>query len=1226
MNAMEKKTMIGTNGPKEGKRREWTIRRALAACCLASAVAAACDGGGSPVTLGPPGRNAGQGPIVKFDLFGLPLPEVPLPNDIATRPDPNSPTGRRLNAAVIVAPTELEREARRKIDKLDGWGVYGAVSVGFTHEDKAQARLDVLDIRRLHAGDDFDFRDDAVYVINVEPSCRGRRSESECADYGKPVAIELGEGNFPIVLQDPDRYYENDPRGTTSNILFETIEEDVNPRDGVLQPEEDTDFDGILDHPNLYPGGTDDAADLLTFYEYQTETLIMRPMIPLRERTRYAVVLTTRLRGVNGHPVRSPFPYFHHVDQAADLADLGSILGQSEYYGEGMGLDQVAFAWTFTTQSVRQDIIEMTNGLYGRGVFARLAAEFPREMYVNRLWECNPSYPGSCIGENALPANLYAVTVEELMPILSDVAEEAFGVSADELEPLLRTYQYAKHFVFGWVTSPQFLDNDGDGWEEEAWDVNWRTGRGKHTPGRVNFVAVVPKDEYRISYNRQNGRPDDAPAPVVFYGHGYTGFRIEGLGFAGSLAKYGLATVTWDAVHHGTGMDATLRDVATGIFSVQNLHAAGHALLDDRAVDLDNDKYDGRGSDESDLLPPPCGRRPCIPTMHFDVPFSGRQRLDFEDHLPGGDIRNDRPNAWLGRWEAGDPGRWTPNVMYQDDQEDSAGDFWTAYVFHTRDVVRQSALDLIRIIHVMEGFDGTRPASFDVDGDGDTDQYDFDADGTPDLAGDFDGDTLVDLGGPGNDYYVWGQSLGGIMSGVLGGTHPSIHAVAPVAGGGGLGDVGVRSTQGGVKEAVILRIMGPLVVTVPANTRYDTRPDRNRTACCEASTCDPSIVSLRFIVPQQNNTGEIEIACLNRGASEFTIAPRDVVVLRNMNRPGEARCAVADAERRTRLSIPSDLHDPLEITIYDGSGAAGWPLQEGAPNCRVAAGVTPRSVTRGTGAGARDVFRIETFEVPRQTFEWHAFEQGAPLVAVAEGYGLRRGMPEFRRFLGLAQMILDPADPAVYAPHYRNSMVVNTVGDMNVPVSTGIAIARTAGILRFDRDAVNPAWEDIGVEGVPRRPGGRTPNRVLVDTHVLMGLERLVPWRGTAPEGALFDADDFAQGTDGFGQPRLRPALRAWRSSRPGEACSVIPDAYGAPLRVECPGGVSSLVLPYISPGGEHGFELPDPDLAFDVNTYMVNMIGRYFGTRARVMEYALCMHDNSCSWIPPLPFGPDWP
>jgi hypothetical protein len=55
---------------------------------------------------------------------------------------------------------------------------------------------------------------------------------------------------------------------------------------------------------------------------------------------------------------------------------------------------------------------------------------------------------------------------------------------------------------------------------------------------------------------------------------------------------------------------------------------------------------------------------------------------------------------------------------------------------------------------------------------------------------------VVDVGGPDAPYFATGGSLGGILSMTLGGADASVRAAAPVSGGGGLTDVGIRSTQG----------------------------------------------------------------------------------------------------------------------------------------------------------------------------------------------------------------------------------------------------------------------------------------------------------------------------------------------------------------------------------------------------------------------------------------------
>src|SRR5690606_848483 len=57
---------------------------------------------------------------VKFDFDHRPLPDIPLPNDIATRPDATSLTGLRVNASML-ASTRMEETVRTLIDTLDGW-------------------------------------------------------------------------------------------------------------------------------------------------------------------------------------------------------------------------------------------------------------------------------------------------------------------------------------------------------------------------------------------------------------------------------------------------------------------------------------------------------------------------------------------------------------------------------------------------------------------------------------------------------------------------------------------------------------------------------------------------------------------------------------------------------------------------------------------------------------------------------------------------------------------------------------------------------------------------------------------------------------------------------------------------------------------------------------------------------------------------------------------------
>ena len=93
------------------------------------------------------------------------------------------------------------------------------------------------------------------------------------------------------------------------------------------------------------------ADNLLTYYERETNTLILRPIWPLEQQCRYAVVLTNRLKGEKGKPVVSPFALKHHRDQAKALSVLPKLMSKYE-----IKASDIQFAWVFTTGSMTKDI------------------------------------------------------------------------------------------------------------------------------------------------------------------------------------------------------------------------------------------------------------------------------------------------------------------------------------------------------------------------------------------------------------------------------------------------------------------------------------------------------------------------------------------------------------------------------------------------------------------------------------------------------------------------------------------------------------------------------------------------------------------------------------------------------------------------------------------------------------------------------------------------------
>ena len=91
---------------------------------------AACDPSG-PRSEGWAVSKKTGGPEVLWDTQATPLPEIPLPNDAATRLDPTSPTGRRINVSVEAGKTVYEQEIRAEFNRMDGFGTYAPIFASF---------------------------------------------------------------------------------------------------------------------------------------------------------------------------------------------------------------------------------------------------------------------------------------------------------------------------------------------------------------------------------------------------------------------------------------------------------------------------------------------------------------------------------------------------------------------------------------------------------------------------------------------------------------------------------------------------------------------------------------------------------------------------------------------------------------------------------------------------------------------------------------------------------------------------------------------------------------------------------------------------------------------------------------------------------------------------------------------------------------------------------------
>lgn len=1072
-------------------------RRSVLVGSLAAFVAFGC---GTP----PEGlmrTAAGEGPRVVVDWSRRPFPELPFPNDAATRRDDGSPTGLRINASTD-AGTVLERTARRRIDELSGFGTYQTISVSF----EERLDLEVIYARhrdyREHEGHaDYDFSDDAVYVIDVSP---------DSPDFLKPVVLDFGEGNFPQLLRSPNRYWEHDPKSVTTAFSFETYEEDLNGN-GVLDPGEDLDLDGVLDHPNLHrwedgdPDTFDPRSDLVSFYELETNTLLFRPVVPLRQGTTYAVILTRRLVDLHGEPIRSPYAFINDTRQTEAIRPALDALAEWD-----LGEADVAFAWTFTTHDATGDMVRLRDGLYGEGPLAWLDQDFPAE--ITRLLPLRDPSKG----------NVYTLATEDLEQILGQLAEAVFSEVGNlgDTTQLERSHGFYAYHVSGTFTSPRFLDlvtegnPDATAWPADLTDPSLRERVARD---EVQFWCVIPRREFK--------EDPEKPAPVVVYAHGYTSNKMEQLGLA-LHAKFGIAGCSIDAPLHGLALTESQERLIRRIFKTLDVEPSVDALEITRSVDVD---FDGK--------------------------------------------------------------------------LDSGAEFFSGYVFRTRDNLRQTLLDWMVLVRLLRSF-------------GEDTMVDVDGDGRREVAGDFDGDGVADIGGRDNVYFASGTSLGGIVSSMLSAIEPKIVAAAPIAGGGGLIDLAMRSFQPGVIEAIGLRLLGPAVVGEDLGDGrmrfYQLFVNGNEVARRDIGV-QAGIEPGHVLMVTNEKSGASRCGLVMPDAPPPGYSPDDGFRgwAQSTCAPGSdlcRQCAPAlrgsytcDLARTVRVAIAADIDDPLVLRVLPGVGVVS--VSGDARDCSVIGDVDPIAV-------------IDTFQFPVQ-YRNRSHAPGDPLVALEDGYGLQRGTPLMRRFLALTQLPIEAADPAIYATHYSRDLYtyrehgktftkapthvldVITVGDPNVPPNTGISIAKSGGLVElFEPD---PRYD-------------ATPNRVLIDQGIHIG----IPWlavRGEAWGPVLVDPDNLSRSdnqepmsvdgsNDELVAPRLDPPLR------------LVGPTPGAPQ------GRSGLLFPIVDEfDGVHGVRPPGMTEPFDVGQFVLHQIGWYFHTRGQEVRYDRCLAAfDECDFVPSLP------
>src|SRR5207248_9052481 len=140
--------------------------------------------------------------------------------------------------------------------------------------------------------------------------------------------------------------------------------------------------------------------------------------------------------------------------------------------------------------------------------------------------------------------------------------------------------KYVDYFVSGVIVSPSFLEGGSGSPFDQSFRIDTQTGIARTVGETIPFILAVPKERPEVGHL--------APFPTVIAGHGYKSTRFEHiLGFAGTFAKFGLATISIDAFGHGLALDPLAEAGARGIAAKYGLDAFADALFQGRASGLD---------------------------------------------------------------------------------------------------------------------------------------------------------------------------------------------------------------------------------------------------------------------------------------------------------------------------------------------------------------------------------------------------------------------------------------------------------------------------------------------------------------------------------------------------------------------------------------------------------------------------------------------------------------
>jgi hypothetical protein len=495
------------------------------------------------------------------------------------------------------------------------------------------------------------------------------------------------------------------------------------------------------------------------------------------------------------------------------------------------------------------------------------------------------------------------------------------------------------YFVVGSFPSPQLRTNR----LSLPWIIKNNTLQEDPIIMDIPFFLSVPK----IS---PAGRP---PFPTVVYFHGTNSSRFEGLILAQELAKQGIALISFDQVGHGP-----------------------------MVKDIENLKQDY--PDASAIID-------AIPRILAQIFIPERQQeinqLSFEDGLKAlSSLGIYQELAVIGRWED----------INQNDRYDPAEGFFSANPQQLCASFWQDVVDGMQLIRILRTFDPIAvPPRVNRPKKASMKRLQMHA-----LAGDFNADGILDIGGKSVQISTAGTSLGGIHAFILSAIDPEIEVSTPVVAGGGLVDILMRSRLRSVSQPLFLEFFGQVVVGCPPHTDEEVATN---------DSMDMLYISLNDDA-NRCSAQDLEKSAIKVLAGHWQ---GSTVTLLN-ERTQESKSTIVDERNSFSLQVATDLNDPLTLSI--------------SPHC---------DDTQDDKASC-DVVK-------------HSFQ------ATIDGRGYQPYDPDFRRATQIFQNLFDHCDPINFArqlsqdtdfpSHKVKTLLLNTIADQIVPISTGIHLANALGVV-----------------------------------------------------------------------------------------------------------------------------------------------------------------------------------